>query len=325
MGLDPTTEPSEHDGATARARIAVVGSYNLDTALELAAFPVPGETVIARGARKSHGGKGSNQAVQAARCGGMVSLIACVGNDAAGRAALDFWRMEGMAVYSTLQHKDLPTGTATILVDRSGENLIVVNPGANLALTPDTVLQGLAALHPLPAILVAQLETSVEVAQAAFRWAREAHATTILNAAPVKAPLTPALIDLTDILVINEIEALALVGSSPGASDALAAARRLASQVGIAVVLTRGAAGATLFGSRHDAFQVPSPPAQVRDTTGAGDAFIGAFAAQYAANASLEDAVKWGVAAGSFACRGQGAVPSYGTREEIGASFGDLV
>lgn len=296
--------------------IVVVGSYNVDTAVELRNFPIPGETVLAGGVRKSHGGKGSNQATQAARCGGQVAIVGCVGDDPAGEAAIDFWRLEGIHVEMIDRDEALPTGSATILVDSTGENIIVVHPGANLALEPQRVASGLGSLVAAPKLVVTQLETPVAVAQAAFRRAREAHAVTLLNAAPLNAPPPAMLISLTDILIVNEIEALALVGTL-GEDDAHSAAQRLASQVGAAVVLTQGASGATLYRSNSAPFHLPSPQVEVRDTTGAGDAFIGAFAAEFAAGGSLEKALAWGVAAGAFACQGHGAVPSYGTRAEI--------
>jgi ribokinase len=311
----PSSVPQRDNPA--KPAIVVVGSYNLDTAIELEAFPVPGETVIGNGARISHGGKGSNQSVQAARCGSLVSLIACLGNDPAGVEALDFWRLEGVGLEGVSLHGSLPTGAATILVDNQGENIIIVNPGANLAITAHAVVGSLSTHNPVPKILVTQLETPVEVAHAAFRWAREERVTTILNAAPLNAPLPEALIELTDILIVNEIEAVALVGSAFGEQDAIIAAQRLASKVRLAVILTRGALGAILFRFGSEALKAASPPTVVRDTTGAGDAFVGAFAAEFAATGSIEDAVAWGVAAGSYACRSRGAVPSYGSRADI--------
>lgn len=304
--------------------IAVVGSYNLDTSIEISAFPVPGETILATSAHKAHGGKGSNQAIQAARLGGHVSMIACVGDDPAGHAAMDSWRIENVDVTGVSINHALPTGTAMILVDKHGENIIVVNAGANNAVGPAGTVRTLAALKSPPTILATQLETPAAVAQAAFRWAREEHVVTLLNAAPLREPLATALIALTDVLVVNEVEALALVGFSLDERDPLAAAQRLASQVGTAVVLTCGALGAILLRPGFDNFHVPSPATEVRDTTGAGDAFIGAFAYQLSSSGDLEAATRWGVAAGSFACRGHGAVPSYGSRAEIQSVLADI-
>ena len=312
-----------HSGKGGESRIVVVGSYNLDTAIELDAFPVPGETMLALGTRRSHGGKGSNQAVQATRCGGAVSLIASVGKDPAGDAALDFWRMEGVAASGPPASASLPTGSATILVDRTGENIVLVNPGANHGLAVEDVVRLLEVPGAAPSILVTQLEIPLDVVHAAFRWSREAHVTTVLNAAPLTAPLPAALIGLTDILIVNEVEALALSGAL-AESDAMIASRRLSSQVGLAVILTRGAQGAALFRNGADPVLVECRPIDVRDTTGAGDAFIGAFVGHLAASRDIEQAVAWGVAAGCFACGGHGAVSSYGTRAEILARYGDL-
>ena len=321
MTADRGTDPGIRNRVPS---IAVVGSYNLDTSIELETFPVPGETVLARSVRKAHGGKGSNQAIQAARLGASVSMIGCVGDDPAGHAALDFWRMEKVQISGVTAHHGLATGAATILVDKRGENIIVVNAGANDAISPATAVQALASPSSAPTVLVTQLETPVATAQAAFRWGREAHVTTLLNAAPLREPLEAALIGLTNILIVNEVEALALVGSSFGEREPLAAAQRLSSQVGTAVILTCGPVGAFLLRQGFENYHVPSPVTDVRDTTGAGDAFIGAFAAELVASGDLETATRWGVAAGSFACRGHGAVPSYGSRTEIQAVVAEL-
>jgi len=320
-----TADPPRRSNGLIDAPVVVVGSYNLDTVVDVDLFPAPGETIIARAARKSHGGKGSNQAVQAARCGATVSFIACVGADAAGRAAIEFWRAEQIQCDGVLQHPMLPTGEAAILVDRAGENMIVVTAAANMAVTPEYVVARLSAGDRAARVLVTQLETPLDAARAAFHWGRLANVTTVLNAAPAGAPLDATLLELADIVVVNEVEALALVGGDGVGSDSAAAALAVASRVNCSVVLTRGREGASLFRRNKPPFHVRAPDGQAVDTTGAGDAFIGAFAADLASSADIESAVRWGVSAGSFACRGHGAAPSYGTADEIRASSHQLL
>jgi ribokinase len=281
-------------------RILVIGSYNRDTVLRVARFPRPGETLRATDMQRFHGGKGSNQAVAAARAGAAVCLLAAIGADEAGQAARDLWTAEGIDARHVATPGGLPTGEALILVDEAGENQIVIVPGANAALAapPAEAFAGAA-------LVVAQLETPAEVTAAAFAAARRAGATTLLNAAPAQ-PLPEALLEATDLLAVNETEAALLLGQS-GEPAALAAA--LAPRFRQGVVLTAGAAGAFRAASGAPPLHLPAPRVRVVDSTGAGDAFIGAYAAARAAGLPEEAALRRGVVAGSLACGKAGAVP----------------
>lgn len=296
------------------ARIVVIGSYNRDTMLAVAHFPEPGETLRAAGLQASHGGKGSNQAVQAARLGSAVVLIAAIGRDMAGEEALHLWRAEGIDT-ALVDHVDgHATGSAMILVDRKGENIIVVAPGANDHLPAATTSEREAAIAGA-ALVLAQLETPIDASIAAFTTARQHGVTTMLNAAPMPEHLPKALLDLVDILVVNEIESAMLARSlgldSPSGPEALL------SHVGQAVLLTLGDQGAALFRRGHPPLIQPAPPTEVIDTTGAGDALIGAFIAHHAADRDWVAALRWGVAAGSQACTAHGAISSFGTADAI--------
>jgi ribokinase len=282
-------------------RILVIGSYNRDTVLRVARFPRPGETLRATGMQRFHGGKGSNQAVAAARAGAEVSLYAAIGADEAGQAARDLWATEGIDARHLAAPAGLPTGEALILVDESGENQIVIVPGANAALrAPPTEAFAGAAL------VVAQLETPPDVTAAAFAAARRAGAATLLNAAPAQS-LPAALLEATDLLAVNETEAALLLGQS-GEPAALAAA--LAPRFRQGVVLTAGAAGAFRAAPDAPPLHLPAPGVRVVDSTGAGDAFIGAYAAARAAGLPDASALRRGVVAGALACGTAGAVPS---------------
>jgi ribokinase len=291
--------------------ILVIGSYNRDTVLRLERFPAPGETLTALGMAEFHGGKGSNQAVAAARAGGHVALIAAIGDDAAGNAAQALWLAEGIAAQA-VQVTEAPTGAATILLDAAGENQIIIIPGANAAL----------ALHPgftAPAdvaVALAQLETPQAATAALFRALPSVRR--ILNVAPA-APITPELLAATDMLVLNETEA-AILAQREAEPAALALA--LAAETMRDVIVTAGAAGA--FWARPDGVVIDAAPPRitVADTTGAGDAFLGAFAAFSAEGFTPEKTLRLAVAAGALACTQPGAVPSLPYRAAIMALSG---
>lgn len=296
----------------AAKRLLVIGSYNRDTVLSVPHFPAPGETLRAGDARGFHGGKGSNQAVQAARFGASVSLIAAIGQDAAGTEAIGLWRAEGIDTALVSRIADAPTGSATILVDRAGENLIVVAPGANDRLPFEVAHEEAIAGA---SIVLAQLETPAEATIAAFACARRHGVRTMLNAAPMPDRVPVGLLELTDIVAVNAIEAAMLVRAL-GAEDAPEA---LLDHVAEAVLLTQGSRGATLYRRDCTPLAQPAPHIEAVDTTGAGDALTGAFAAQLAATGDWAAALGWGVAAGAHACTVAGAVPSFGGPDAIAA------
>ena len=279
--------------------ILVIGSYNRDTVLRLERFPTPGETLTALGMAEFHGGKGSNQAVAAARAGGRVALIAAIGDDAAGQAARALWAAEGIDAQA-VQTASAPTGAATILLDAAGENQIIIIPGANAELALPLGFTPLADI----AVALAQLETPQAATAALFRALPGTRR--ILNVAPA-APILPELLATTDMLVLNETEA-AILAQREAEPAALALA--LAAETMREVIVTAGAAGA--FWARPDGIVIDAAPPRVAvaDTTGAGDAFLGAFAAFSAEALAPEKTLRLAVTAGALACTQQGAVPS---------------
>jgi ribokinase len=297
-----------------KADIVVVGSYNRDLILSVARLPAPGETCLASGRSEAHGGKGSNQALQAARCGASVAMLAALGTDAAGDAALAFWRAAGIETGHVVRAPQARTGAAVITVEAAGENSIVVDAGANAALGPEHVEAAAGRLRGAGLVL-AQLETPPSAVRRAFELAKAAGVTTALNAAPAPDAADPALLALTDILFVNRLEACALAG----AADPQRAARALSRDVGRAVVLTLGGEGALLLRAGEPALARPARPATVVDTTGAGDAFIGAFAARLAATGDMAAALEWGLAAGALACSALGATPSFADARAVAA------
>jgi ribokinase len=291
--------------------ILVIGSYNRDTVLRLDRFPAPGETMTALGMAEFHGGKGSNQAVAAARAGGRVGIIAALGDDAAGQAARALWAEEGIAA-EAVQTTQAPTGAATILLDAAGENQIIIIPGANAELTLPLGFTPPADI----AVALAQLETPQAATAALFRSLTGARR--ILNVAPAAAIL-PELLSVTDMLVLNETEA-GILAQREAAPAALALA--LAAETMRDVIVTAGAAGA--FWARPDGIVIDAaaPRVAVADTTGAGDAFLGAFAAFSAEGLAPERILRQAVSAGALACTQDGAVPSLPYRAAILALAG---
>jgi ribokinase len=279
--------------------------------LRLARLPAPGETLTALGMAQFHGGKGSNQAVAAARAGGRVALIAALGADHAGQAAQALWAAEGIAAQA-VQTTSAPTGAATILLDAAGENQIIIIPGANAELALPVGFTPPADI----AVALAQLETPQAATAALFRALPGARR--ILNVAPA-APILPELLAATDMLVLNETEA-GILAQREAAPAALALA--LAAETMRDVIVTAGAAGA--FWARPDGIVIDAaaPRVAVADTTGAGDAFLGAFAAFSAEGLAPERVLRQAVSAGALACTQDGAVPSLPYRAAILALAG---
>ncbi|HZS85349.1 MAG TPA: PfkB family carbohydrate kinase [Stellaceae bacterium] len=305
-------------------RIVVIGSYNRDIGMRVDRFPRPGETRMGDGYLESHGGKGSNQAVQAARCGAAVAIIAALGADAHGAAARALWRAEGIDAEAVATRAEAATGAALILVDAAGRNAITVAPGANATLSAEDVDRA-AARIARAGLVLAQLETPPEATLRAFALARAAGAATLLNAAPAppSGALPEALWELTDFLVVNEIEGGALAGCGAGASPEDVAVA-LVARLGRAAILTLGRRGALMAARGAAPLARPALDVAAVDTTGAGDAFAGAFAARWAATRNAESALAWGVAAGSLACLRRGVVPALHRGEEIARRLAEV-
>jgi ribokinase len=282
--------------------VTVVGSLNEDVLVRVDRLPGRGETVVGSDVVLAPGGKGANQAAAAARLGPGVAMVGRVGDDAAGdrqRAAL---RAAGVDVDGVRTTPETPTGTATIPVEEgSGENLIVVVPGANGRVAPEDV--GVPAVREADVVLL-QLEIPVAAVSAA---AAVAGGTVVLTPAPPQ-PLPAGLLDRVDVLVPNEHELAQLAGEPPRERDVaelVALARRVSPRT---VVVTLGARGALVVPDDGSPPLLQAPPAVVAvDTTGAGDCLSGALGQALAAGRSLPEAVRWAVTAAALSTTGPGA------------------
>ncbi|WP_456476665.1 ribokinase [Oceanithermus sp.] len=289
-----------------------MGSLNMDLWLAVGRHPKPGETIIGGDLQRFPGGKGANQAVAAARLGARVRMVGRVGADAYGTELKRVLGAEGIAT-AEVAEVEAPTGVALISVSEDGQNAIIVSPGANARLQPDDLDP---ALFANASVTVLQLETPLETVRRAAELGRAAGARVLLNAAPARE-LPDELLGALDVLVVNEFEAAQVAGAAEPESPeaALALARELARRVPV-VVVTLGARGLVWAGGAGEghlsAFEV-----EPVDTTAAGDAFVGGLAAALAAGEPLEQALRFGSAAGALAATRPGAQPSLPRRAEV--------
>lgn len=308
-----------------QAVITVVGSMNMDLVARAPRMPRPGETVIGGDLTIVPGGKGANQAVAAARLGASVAMVGRIGDDAFGLTLAADLADAGVDASYVGTDPDAATGVALIVVDDTGQNSIVVAPGANMRLLPDHVGRAREIIARSDVLLI-QLEVPIPTVLRAAELAHAQGVTVVLNPAPAQ-PVPGELLAAVDVLVPNESETSLLTGMAVGdeCDSAEAAAALLAREVGT-VILTLGKRGALLAhaGQIH---HFPAFDVTPVDTTAAGDAFLGGFAVALAEGRPLREAVRWGNAAGALATTQLGAQPSLPTRravEALLATLGDL-
>ena len=304
-------------GRVVSGRIVVLGVFVADTTFRSDRMPRTGETILGRSFALGPGGKGSNQAVAAARAGGDAHMLTKIGRDPFGAMALALWREAG--VTSAASEHDEATGAAFIHVDdATGDNAIIVCPGVAGTLSPADV-EARADLVAGASVLLCQLEQPIDAALRALEIAREGGTTTILNPAPA-AELPDGMLALCDWVTPNESEAEALTGLAVGSPDeAERAADALRERGAGAAVITLGERGA-LLSHHRGAELVPAVRAgPVAETTGAGDAFNGAFATALARGDAPADAVRFGCATAGLSVTRRGAAASMPTLDEIEA------
>ncbi len=297
------------------SRIVVVGSINMDLVTRTDNIPIPGETVIGGDLQIIPGGKGANQAVAAARLGADVDMVGHVGNDVFAKQLKENLDADGVnQTYVT--GVEAASGVALIVVDASGQNSIVVAPGANGWLTPSDVEAAVDVIKSADVMLL-QLEVPLETVFRAAQLAHESGVRVILNPAPAQ-PLPAELLQLVDVLVPNESEAAVLTGLAVDDEEGLKPAATMLQSLGVAIViLTLGSRGALLAQDGKFTHFPPFTVADVVDTTAAGDAFVGGLATAIAGGAPVGTAIPWGNAAGALAITRAGAQPSLPTRQKV--------
>lgn len=320
------------------ADVVVVGSANTDLTVTSRALPRPGETVTEGALHTGFGGKGANQAVAARRAGSEVAFVARLGTDVHADRYLEHLGTEGIDIGAISRDRNVASGVALIAVDAEGHNQIAVASGANARLRPAHLKAGLRRLRA-GSVVVAQFEVPVATVEAAFRTARRVGATTLLNPAPVPssadstadaatAPgdgpagrrLPEALVALTDVVVVNQVEAEQLAGRPvTGVVQARRAAATLIEHGFGAAVVTLGDRGAVWTDSAGSG-RAAAPRVRAVDTVGAGDTFVGYLASGLARGVALADGVAEAVHAAALAVTRRGAQPGIPRRLEVARS-----
>lgn len=298
--------------------VVVVGSANADLVVTVPRRPGGGETLLGSDLETFPGGKGANQAAAAGRSGAATAFVGCMGDDAHGAFLRDKLSEAGVDV-SAVETVEQPTGTAIIFLTPDGENSIVVAPGANYAVTIERA-QRSEAVWTAAKVAVFSLEIPLDTVDYVARHAADAGVRIVFNAAP-SAKIAPETLRLCDPLIVNEHEAQEVLGAPDGTSFEDLATGLLEAGAR-SVVITLGAEGAlVLDGDGLDA--IPAYRVTAVDTTGAGDAFVGALAGELAGGAALRDAVRFATAVSAVAVQRIGAQSSYADRAEVEAFIRD--
>lgn len=296
-------------------KIVVVGSSNTDLVIKTDRIPEPGETLLGGHFMMAAGGKGANQAVAARRLGAEVTFVACVGDDLFGKDAVDGYKKEGIDTSHVSVKKGIPSGVASIFVDKSAENVIVVAPGANSELGKEEIDAAEKEISNADFVLM-QLETPIETVEYAVYKAYASGTKAVLNPAPA-AQLPDSLLEKLWLITPNRTEAQILTGLPvTNEEEAAEAAAALAAKGVKNVIITLGSKGAYLFSPDFKG-TVPANPVKAVDTTAAGDTFNGALCVALSEGSTLKQACTFAAKASAIAVTRMGAQPSIPYRREI--------
>ncbi|MEO1102545.1 MAG: ribokinase [Pseudomonadota bacterium] len=297
--------------------VAILGIFVADLAFEAPRLPKMGETLLGQGFRMGPGGKGSNQAVAAAMAGAQTAFITRLGEDDFAQIALNTWGPAGVDTSAIIRDRERPTGAAFIFIStETRDNAIIVESGAAGAISVADV-ESVAATISGAKVFVTQLEQPVRAAERALQIAREAGVVTVFNPAPA-VPLSDAFLSLCDYATPNESEAATITGQNVESIDEARAAADILLARGVkTAVLTLGEKGALYHDGTVSELIPAYPVGEVRDTTGAGDAFNGGFATALAEGRKPLDAVRFACATASLSVTRLGTAPAMPAREEI--------
>ena len=302
-------------------KILVLGSLNMDLVTRVSMTPKVGETLLGEGLEQIPGGKGANQAVAIGKLGGQVAMLGRVGMDGFGEVLMKNLSANGVEAYLTQAVQGPPTGVALIMVNDSGDNSIVVIPGANFALGKEDLTP---AMFEGCDYLLAQLETPIETIETAFAMAKEKNVYTILNPAPART-LSKQLIGLTDLLVPNETEFETLTGIHPDSDTHIKEGADILFKSGVKeIIITLGENGACYVDATGHLHYVKGHKVKAIDTTAAGDSFIGGLLYGMAMGEDVKEAMKRAVIIGALTVTKLGAQSSLPTLKEVEDYLGGL-
>jgi ribokinase len=304
----------------AKGKIVVFGSFVTDLTSRQEGLPVPGQTLLGTSFKTGPGGKGSNQAIAAHRCGADVTMVTKVGSDVFADMVRDFYKKEDMDTSWFFTDEVNSTGSALIMVDeKTGQNMIVVVGGACQNITKEEVEKARPLIESA-SILLLQQEINFDAQYAAIRVAKKAGVTVVLNPAPANK-IPSDIIKLIDIVTPNETEAEALTGVKVTDKESAKKAADVFFKQGVKkVVITMGKLGAYANDVERDEL-LPCLPVKTVDTTGAGDAFNGGFVTALAEGKGLFEALRFGIAVGSLSTTKLGTAPSMPLRKEVDAAL----
>ncbi len=299
-----------------KPKITVVGSFAVGLTLRAPRFPVKGETLIGSDFDMGPGGKGSNQAVGAARLGAESHLVAVIGADIFGDVGVNLYQQEGVGIEHLRRTPERNTGVGFITLNAEGDNHIVLDMGANHLFSTEDVDRA-EALIASSDVVISVLEIPPATAARGLALARKHGAISILNPAPAQ-PLDDSLLSQVDVLTPNESELRILCGLAPDdPTDTLEIAHRLQKRGVRNLVVTRGGDGALVIAEDGKVEHVAGQRVKVVDSTGAGDAFTCALGVALAEGQPLLDAVRFATYAGALACTKLGVIPALPTRAEL--------
>jgi ribokinase len=295
--------------------ISVIGSLNMDLVVSAERIPNSGETIAGIDFQLIPGGKGANQAIASSRFGAETSMVGCVGKDSFGSILLESLKNSSVSTKNIKCIDEISTGTATIIVEKNGENRIIVVPGANGLVSPEYVDSVWTEISRSSIILL-QHEIPIDTISIIVGRAASKGITVILNPAPYY-PISDNILSLIDVIILNETEGSALSGLSISNKEtAIEAARKMLDKGVRLVILTLGNQGSVLVSHEEEIFQ-PAFKVQPVDTTAAGDTFVGVYAASVLDCKSKKEALLYATAAAGLTVTKKGAQPSIPTYKEV--------
>lgn len=297
-------------------KIAVIGSTNMDLVSYTDKLPEAGETREAQAFHTACGGKGANQAIAAGKLGADVMMVTVIGDDLFGEKSMDNFMENNINTEFVWTATGVASGVATILVDSTSQNRILIHKGANECLTPDVIEEAAEALKGC-GLIVLQLEVPIETVYAAIDFGKENNIPVLLNPAPANKALSIEKACLCDFFVPNETELSILTGMPTGTEEQVKVAAQTLVDKGLKnVIVTMGSKG-SMWLSKEDYLVVPAVKVEAVDTTGAGDSFIGCFVENYSRTKNIPEAMKEASQYASLSVTRKGTQESYLTREEF--------